>query len=115
MSMSLEEEYLKRACLGLNMKGSDMRSDFEGCCQLFPLEQLAAPRTMAMRLAAAAGRDETAVPVAPAALFLIREVQYPVESSLYNLSRGARGSKCTAQNALEKLLDQNAHLKNYCW
>ena len=92
------------------MKGSDMGSDFEGCCQL--LEQLAAPRTMAIRLAAADGRDETAVPVAPAALFLIREVQYPVESSLYILSHAA---KCAAQNALEKLLDQNAHLKNYCW
>ena len=81
------------------MKGSDMGSDFEGCCQL--LEQLAAPRTMAIRLAAADGRDETAVPVAPAALFLIREVQYPVESSLYILSRGARGkmrgSKCTRE------------------
>ena len=98
MSMSLEEEYLKRACLGLNMKGSDMDSDFEGCCQLFQLEQLAAPRTMAMRLAAAAGRDETAVPVAPAALFLIREVQYPVESSSYIFSGGARGSKCTQRN-----------------
>ena len=75
------------------MKGSDMGSDFEGYFRLFQLEKLAAPRTMAIRLAAAAGRDETAVPVAPAALFLIREVQYPVESSSYIFSGGARGSK----------------------
>ncbi len=85
------------------MKGSDMGSDFEGYFRLFQLEKLAAPRTMAIRLAAAAGRDETAVPVAPAALLFIREVQYPVESSLYILSRGFEprctwlktASKCT--------------------
>jgi hypothetical protein len=89
-------KYLKDARLCLNMKGSDMGSDFGGW-------QLAAHRTM---MGAAAGRKEAAVSMAPAAPFYIsaiRELQSQFQSCWAGIFA------CSGQNIyllqyLEKIL-----------